>query len=447
MLKYLFFCIVFCAGGTVPLDAQNKDPIKDPAIGIHFVLDDFKTADYIRDHSLGAAFGNHQFARKENLKSGLAVNYLQGITKHLDFSVTLTGSYLDYSLHNDTMLGHGSLLLESDGVIIAKLFSDRKAVLPFLSGGVTFSKYTNYFGILFPFGPGLQVNLANQAFILLNAQYRTAITANVNSHFYYSIGLAGNIFNKHRKKIQPVPTILPPKNYDKDKDGIPDSIDRCPDVPGLQQYQGCPDSDGDGIPDDEDKCPHVAGALKYHGCPVPDTDGDGIDDDHDSCITVPGVLKYHGCPVPDTDGDGVNDEEDKCPAMPGTKENHGCPAIKKEITEQIQLDAGKIYFATGSYRLLPQSFSALDDVIKILVDHPELKVMIEGHTDNTGGEQMNLTLSENRAHAVLNYIAIKGSIDISRLSAKGYGLTRPLADNKTAKGRALNRRVELKLAY
>ncbi len=91
-----------------------------------------------------------------------------------------------------------------------------------------------------------------------------------------------------------IPGVL--QSYDRDKDGIPDSADACPDVPGLQQFHGCPDSDGDGIPDYEDRCPTVPGVIKYFGCPVPDTDGDGINDDNDSCIAIPGRDKISRLP-------------------------------------------------------------------------------------------------------------------------------------------------------
>ncbi|MBK5270689.1 MAG: outer membrane beta-barrel protein, partial [Bacteroidia bacterium] len=114
-------------------------------------------------------------------------------------------------------------------------------------------------------------------------------------------------------------TVLPP---DRDGDGIYDKDDKCPDVPGVKEYDGCPvpDTDGDGINDLEDKCPTVKGVKEYMGCPIPDTDGDGINDKEDKCPTVPGVKEYQGCPIPDTDKDGILDVDDKCPTVPGVKE-------------------------------------------------------------------------------------------------------------------------------
>ena len=110
---------------------------------------------------------------------------------------------------------------------------------------------------------------------------------------------------------------------DRDNDGIIDSQDRCPDIPGIASFEGCPDSDSDGIEDSKDNCPNVAGLLEFSGCP--DTDKDGIEDSKDSCPLKPGLVKFAGCP--DTDGDSIPDDLDKCPLEPGSAENNGCPIV------------------------------------------------------------------------------------------------------------------------
>ena len=219
-------------------------------------------------------------------------------------------------------------------------------------------------------------------------------------------------------------------------------MDACPDVAGLASLKGCPDTDGDGIADAEDKCPTVKGLAKYHGCPIPDTDGDGVNDEEDKCPTVAGVAKYQGCPIPDTDGDGVNDEQDKCPSEAGPATNFGCPVIKPEIIQKINMSAKNIFFATGSAKLLAKSNASLNNVVTILNDNLGYKVDIAGHTDNTGKADKNQILSEARANAVKAYFVTKG-VDESRLNATGFGPDKPIADNKTAKGRTQNRRVEM----
>jgi OOP family OmpA-OmpF porin len=266
-----------------------------------------------------------------------------------------------------------------------------------------------------------------------------------------------------------------PAIADRDKDGIPDDQDACPDEPGSQATNGCPDKDGDGIPDNKDKCPNVAGLLKYQGCPVPDTDGDGIDDDKDSCVTVPGSLIYHGCPVPDsdgdgikdsedkcpnqaglakyngcpapdTDGDGINDLEDKCPTKPGDKAHNGCPVVQDDLNNILKSIAHSILFGVSSDKIDPKSFEYLDKLAGIMEKDQALKLGIEGHTDNTGARKYNQILSGKRALAIKAYLIQKG-INKDRMTASGYGPDKPIASNNTEKGRKQNRRVELKLKY
>lgn len=110
---------------------------------------------------------------------------------------------------------------------------------------------------------------------------------------------------------------------DTDGDGIPDKDDACPEEAGLPEFDGCPDRDGDGIPDHEDACPDTPGPKELDGCP--DTDGDGILDYLDECPDTPGPKENQGCPWPDTDGDGILDKDDDCPNLPGPKSNQGCP--------------------------------------------------------------------------------------------------------------------------
>jgi len=206
------------------------------------------------------------------------------------------------------------------------------------------------------------------------------------------------------------------------------------------------DTDKDGIDDKDDKCPEVFGVARHDGCPVPDTDSDGISDEDDKCPNTPGTEKYNGCPIPDTDKDGVDDEKDKCPQLQGTIANNGCPEVKKEIAEKVSYAARRVYFNTASYQLRSVSYKGLNEVVNILKADPNLKLTVEGHTDNIGIADKNKILSLQRAYAVKEYLVQKG-IKASRITIAGYGEEQPVADNATPEGRAQNRRVIMKVEY
>jgi OOP family OmpA-OmpF porin len=271
------------------------------------------------------------------------------------------------------------------------------------------------------------------------------------------------------------PTKKSTKQKDTDKDGIPDRDDDCPTKKGDVAGKGCPDRDGDGILDKDDKCPEFPGLPKYNGCPAPDSDKDGVDDDHDNCPLVPGLKqfngcpfvdtdkdgvsdqedkcpneagskKYGGCPPPDTDKDGVNDEEDKCPLVKGTKANSGCGPIKKELINKIDNLARRVQFNYRSTKLTSKSRIVLNELVKILYEHPELNVFIEGYTSSDGNPAHHLKLSQARAESVKTYLESK-RIDPLRLKAEGFGAANPLNSERTEFLRARNRRVELKLTY
>ena len=229
---------------------------------------------------------------------------------------------------------------------------------------------------------------------------------------------------------------------DTDGDGIVDGSDACPDVAGLAAFNGCPDTDGDGIADKDDACPEVAGLAALNGCP--DSDGDGVTDASDKCPTVKGPKDNAGCPWPDTDGDSVLDKDDKCPTVKGTVANEGCPEVSDEVVKKLNDYAKTILFDTGKFSFQKQTFPVLQAITAILKEYPTAKFSIEGHTDNVGKADFNQKLSDGRANAVKQYL-IDNGIDPFRLTSKGFGMDNPIDTNKTAKGRANNRRVEVKL--
>lgn len=238
---------------------------------------------------------------------------------------------------------------------------------------------------------------------------------------------------------------------DTDKDGIFDEDDNCPDTFGLKEFKGCPDSDADGIADTEDACPEVAGLKANNGCP--DSDSDGVIDSQDKCKNTYGPKDNYGCPYKDSDNDGIIDKLDNCPNIKGTKENNGCPKVEeiKEVTtnlnetnKTLENFSKSIYFDTGKASFKYNTYAILKGILATLKEFPNAEVLIEGYTDNTGSSRVNLLLSQKRADAIRNYL-IKNGIVTNKITATGYGQSNPKASNNTKEGRALNRRVIIKV--
>lgn len=241
---------------------------------------------------------------------------------------------------------------------------------------------------------------------------------------------------------------------DSDGDGVLDPADACPNTPLGTRVDavGCPlpppDTDGDGVIDANDACPDTPRGTQVdgRGCPLPppDADGDGVIDAIDACPNTPAGTKVDatGCPLPppDADGDGVPDTMDACPATPpGTSvDEKGCPPVF--VGASFTLTG--VTFETSKAVLRATSIPTLDDVAAKLLANPTVRVEISGHTDNTGNAASNLRLSQARAEAVRAYFIGKG-VAADRLTARGFGSSRPVATNGTVAGRAENRRVEL----
>jgi len=324
-------------------------------------------------------------------------------------------------------VGGGYFSYESD-------FSDKDGGLKLLAGG----------GINFWFTEHLGVNL--------QTGYHHGFQQDGTDYFQHSAGIVIKFGAKDTDKDgipdnkDACPEVKGLKEFngcpDTDGDGIPDKDDACPEVKGLKEFNGCPDTDGDGIPDKDDACPDVPGLKEFNGCP--DTDGDGVPDKDDKCPDVAGPAENGGCPWPDTDGDGVLDKDDQCPNEAGPASNKGCPEPNDDDQKRLNQYAKTILFDTGKATIKFQSADVLNQIISVLNKFPNSRFRIEGHTDSTGKKAKNQVLSQNRADAVKVYL-IQGGIDANRLESVGYGQDKPIASNKTKKGRELNRRVEINL--
>ena len=229
---------------------------------------------------------------------------------------------------------------------------------------------------------------------------------------------------------------------DRDKDGIADKEDECPNEAGILKYNGCPikDADNDGVPDESDLCPYEVGLAKRNGCPYRDQDGDGVEDNDDRCPDAAGFPFNKGCP--DTDNDGIVDVDDDCPRIQGSIEDKGCPKFLKDGIAGF--NNNYVLFDEDSDIIKPDYFILLDQIAEVLRKYPDYKLRLEGYSDNRGNDHISQLVAESRAKACYSYFISLG-ITKDRLIYRGYGENKPIGDNNTTEGRALNRRVEFVL--
>ncbi len=424
------------------------------------------------------------FGAFRDYSDGLEFSYLQPVTPRLFVDIPVKiGSFGKREEPTSSVIG-------IDAHVNYYILGRDKRLSPYVlaGAGVVWENQDSIHAQI-PVGFGLDLRVGPNAYVTWQSEFRYATIDNHNN-FQHGVGFK-YFFGKTEEMAPPEP--LPPLDTDgdgvpdtsdhcplvpgiaafagcpdTDNDGIPDAMDDCPEYPGLAELKGCPDTDGDGISDKDDECPTVPGVKAYNGCPppadrdgdgvadaddpcpdlagtlngCPDSDGDGIADNVDRCPTIKGELRYHGCP--DTDGDGLDDLKDRCPTMAGPVDNGGCPPIEKQDKETLEVAMRAVQFEHGSARLKPESHKILNQVADIMKKYPDYRLEISGHTDNTGADAFNQKLSESRARACYDYLVALG-INIKRMSYVGYGETKPIADNNTLAGRQLNRRVEFNL--
>jgi outer membrane protein OmpA-like peptidoglycan-associated protein len=251
---------------------------------------------------------------------------------------------------------------------------------------------------------------------------------------------------------------------DNDQDGILDQLDRCPNEPedkdGYQDDDGCPDldNDADGIPDSQDACPNEPedkdGFADSDGCPDTDNDQDGILDQLDRCPNEPedkdGYQDDDGCPDLDNDADGIPDSQDACPNEPetvnGYADTDGCPDAEqiRVVGDKIVLDE-RVHFSINSHTIDRDSYPLLERLAQLIKQHPEYAhIEAQGHTDVRGPDVFNNKLSLDRAYAVIEFLASHG-VKRWRLSARGFGKSKPLIDESSEYGWQMNRRVEFQI--
>jgi outer membrane protein OmpA-like peptidoglycan-associated protein len=225
----------------------------------------------------------------------------------------------------------------------------------------------------------------------------------------------------------------------------PNSMLREPDLESTQVLSHTPvDSDQDGVPDEMDQCPGTeAGAAEWvdvNGCVV-DSDGDGVPDFRDDCpeSSTQWTVDSTGCVV-DTDQDGIPDLLDECPDTPERVmvDGRGCPSYPPLSETRVF----RFNYPSGESSLDPEAKAQLRALVPTLKSNPDVKVLIQGYTDNVGAAESNLALSQERAETVTEFFLQEG-IPAAQMKAVGKGETNFVASNETAEGRSKNRRIEI----
>ena len=419
--------------------------------------------------------------------SGAEIAYGRYLNRWLNLSIPLKLGKADLPTDESGGVEPNSLIGSLDAMLHVNVVKAGSLVQPYLLAGAgVMAELDNDAKINpeFPLGIGLNLRLAKGLYASAETQYRFDTNDNRNQ-LMHLFGIKFDLGKRAEEEIadQDNDGILDDEDQcpdqagsavlfgcpDADGDGIADKLDECPNESGPAEFSGCPDTDGDNVPNHLDECPTIAGLTDNKGCPNEDKDGDGIVDEDDLCPDAPGSEYTKGCPdldgdgiadkddscpsqaglpenkgCPDTDQDGVADPFDKCPDKAGPASNAGCPELKEEVREVLKFAMQAVQFETGSAKLLPSSYSVLDQIATIMKDHPEQQLRIKGHTDSIGEAEPNMTLSKRRAKACYDYLVSK-NVTATRMSHQGFGETMPIDDNRFAPGREKNRRVEFEL--
>jgi outer membrane protein OmpA-like peptidoglycan-associated protein len=206
-MKY-FILIGLIFTGIFTAWSQDSSPVKKPALGLHFFYNDFVTAQRIGATSLKDVLKNDQWNQIQNMEGGFGLDYLQGLTKHIDLVGTLNGSWVDYMLPSGVLYGNSNFMLDINAGAHLKLLSDKYIFSPFLIAKAGFIAYKDISGFTLNPGAGFQIHLFKEAFVLTTVEYRTALGNKISNELYYSVGFATSI-GKKKPKPPKVEEVVP----------------------------------------------------------------------------------------------------------------------------------------------------------------------------------------------------------------------------------------------
>jgi outer membrane protein OmpA-like peptidoglycan-associated protein len=516
-MKNILFVLLFTACFSNVI-AQNKSAKKPPTIGLHFFYNDFASAQSIKTNGFATVVKNKLWNKPNNMQGGFGIDYMQGIAKKIDAVGTINGSWVDYLLPSALLYGSNNFLLDVNAGVHIKMFTERRAINPFLITKVGYSSYKNLHGFTLHPGAGIQANFFNEALVLVTAEYRKELGNTISNQLYYSIGIAAN-FKKAKtpKKLEEVKPAEPVKVAEPVKEAVKAIIknmavlvkDEATGQP-LQfvavtvtgtdgkMYNETSNADGLAFINNLEAADYnVTGRLnKIDAAPANISKNDfNIEGNqiavtllhNDPRFTLVGntVDKTANKPVANTEVT-INNTTQNSTAFAVSNESTGefrtqlepasdftivgkkanyisnietisTKGLNRSATLYVKLQLGieeatagksivlnKLYFETGKASINTTTSADLQKLVRFLIDNPNTRLEIQGHTDNSGSLALNNKLSQLRANSVVDYL-VKNGIASERLIAKGFGPTIPIAGNNTAEGKAQNRRVEIKV--
>ena len=453
---YLMLIFFFCWS----INSQTKENPFSVFIGTNFI-DIFPTgADENNRYGKQGRLFEDFFNTEENWSSLNTANSI-GLSIYVNNNYALGGRFSFNTISKARINGALQNNLDYYSIDLFAKYSlsnvtkENTVLNPFLELGAGYSWWGNNSSGNLLGGVGIDFWFLNFMALTVQTNYKYNFETFGAKHFQHQAGFSFRFggFDSDKDKIydqnDKCPNVPGLKEFngcpDTDGDKIEDKIDDCPDEPGAVEMNGCPDTDGDKIEDKIDDCPEIAGPKEFNGCP--DTDGDKIEDKIDDCPEEVGEKKNNGCPWGDIDNDGINDNEDLCPEKAGTVANNGCPEKESIIIDEKSmqiLNESKIFFAPSSSKILGGKNLTLITDIKKILDKYSINIIIEGSASEDGTDQYNQILSKQRAEAVRELLIQQG-LNEQRIKVIGIGESKLDPNDTSPEARARNRNVRFKI--
>lgn len=386
---YIVFLLSF-----VQIVAKAQEKRLSSAIGITFNLLHFPNVNYPLENK-----------KPRNTIPSMGLLYNNNINNRFKLISNFSGSFKNFDkIH---VLDQNKLNIDLLTGLSRNIFYDNNFINPYITVGFGINYFNNYISTNLPIGAGIEFQISSDINGQANILHWFSLSNREVAKTSIGLSLLGFLPNKNTKKDVEVKTNL---------------------------FLAAKDSDGDGINDMEDACPIIPGILKYKGCPAAESSFGNIT-----------LLFYNN--IKASYALNINTNHIKLQAL------HPSSSIKSKLknlailnsNEELKFHAKNIHFESGSDELKSESFQPLIKISEILKNNPSALIFIEGHTDNTGSDSLNSSLSLRRALAVKNFLSEKG-INTERITATGYGDSFPLDSNDHSMGRQLNRRVEIKIS-